>query len=82
MYLSVTGEEGGEDEEAAEWSDAEPTKQRQFLRLTGPSTNTLEFESNLFQTDSQKRLVVLFQFELSCGSGSSGSSLRRENGSN
>lgn len=47
MYLSITGEE----EEATGWSDAEPTRQRQFLHLTGPSTNISELETNLFKTD-------------------------------
>lgn len=41
---------------------------------TGPTTNTLEFESNLFPTKGQKRLVVLFQFELSHRGGSGSSS--------
>lgn len=52
--------------------------QRQFLHLTDPSIKRLEFESNLFQIDSQKHLVVLFQFKLSCTGGSS----RTRNGSN
>lgn len=69
---------GGEDEEAAGWSDAET---RQFLRLTRPTTYTLEFESNLFPADGQKLLVVLFQFEL-IHRGGSGSSSRTKNGSN